>query len=159
MAALALLAVMAGPVLARRRRRSTRIEAWHVRHRRPVEVAGGTRLASLAAGSALLAERFETRRRSASHRLSALVGTLRHADPQTARATLAEAEEIAHFLAGTAGMFGEAFLANAARRAEAEIRAARRGGGEGDPKPAMDQLIAALDASAQRPDSEDRLRA
>lgn len=156
MAAFALLALVTRPYLSRRGHRAW-AQATPVQDQTPA-AANALRLDPLAR-DAFLAERFETRRRSAGQRLLTLLRLLRRADPLTARALLAEAEEIAHFLAGTAGTFGEAFLANVARRAEAEIRAARRGGREADPKPAIEQLIAALDASAQRPDSEERLRA
>ena len=154
MAAIALLALVARPLVSRRHR--AWVDAAPVRDHAPA--ARAVRLEPLA-GRAFLTERFETRRRSAGQRLFTLLRTMRRADPVTARALLAEAEGIAHVLAGTAGMFGEADLAAVARRAEAEIRAAQRADGEPDAKPAIEQLIAALDASAQRPDSDERLRA
>jgi HPt (histidine-containing phosphotransfer) domain-containing protein len=156
MAAFALLALVTRPYVSRRRHRAW-AQASPVRDQAPAATSA-LRLDPLA-GGAFLAERFETRRRSAGQRLLTLLRGLRRADPLTARALLAEAEGIAHLLAGTAGMFGEADLANVARRAEAEIRAAQRADGKPDPRPAIERLIAALDASAQRPDSDERLRA
>ena len=100
-----------------------------------------------------LVERFEMRRRSSGQRLTELIAKLGDASPATATAVLREAESIAHVLAGTAGMFGHSRLGKVARQVEAEIKAIARGAAQAKVNPALERLVAALDASTPRPDS------
>jgi PAS domain S-box-containing protein len=98
-------------------------------------------------GAPSLAERFETRRRSSRHRLAELIAELR-GGPAATRSLLREAGEIAHLIAGTAGMFGQSRLGKIARRAEAEIKSiAPEQAGKANP--ALARLVAALDASTR----------
>ena len=76
------------------------------------------------AWNASLCARFEARRRTSAERLTRIADELSGATPGAMEALLAEAQEIAHMLAGTAGMFGEEALGNLASGAEAKIAAA-----------------------------------
>jgi signal transduction histidine kinase/CheY-like chemotaxis protein/HPt (histidine-containing phosphotransfer) domain-containing protein len=74
--------------------------------------------------NASLCARFEARRLTSAERLSQIAEELSGATPGAMKTLLAEAQEIAHMLAGTAGMFGEEALGNLASSAEAKIVAA-----------------------------------
>jgi signal transduction histidine kinase/CheY-like chemotaxis protein/HPt (histidine-containing phosphotransfer) domain-containing protein len=99
-----------------------------------------------------LAERFEIRRRDSSQRLTELIVELGEADPAATKALLREAGRIAHVLAGTAGMFGQGRLGKIARQAEAEIKSVARAPSR-KANPALDRLVAALDAPPRQPAS------
>ena len=103
-----------------------------------------------------IADRFETRLRKSAARLIELTAELCGAGDEAATQLLREAAGIAHVLAGTAGMFGQAPLGKIAHQVEAEIKAISRD----DPNSANDKarltigkLVAALRATGQRPDS------
>jgi CheY-like chemotaxis protein len=80
----------------------------------------GTR--SPAAGAAnSLASRFEARCRDSARRLEALTKELGAKDSETARPLLRQAENLAHVIAGTAGLFGHAELGTIASQVEQEL--------------------------------------
>jgi signal transduction histidine kinase/CheY-like chemotaxis protein/HPt (histidine-containing phosphotransfer) domain-containing protein len=103
-----------------------------------------------------IADRFETRMRKSHERLIELVAALCDAKEDAATPLMREAAGIAHVLAGTAGMFGQAGLGNVAQQVEGEINAMSRD----DPTPSKDKarqvigkLVTALGATAHRTNS------
>jgi CheY-like chemotaxis protein len=103
-----------------------------------------------------LAERFKARRLLSGRRLVALIAELEAADDEAVTRLLGEAASIAHVLAGTAGMFGQAGLGDLARQVEVEIKAIAgedRGPAVDLALPAIFRLAAALGASPERSDS------
>ncbi|HEX9954978.1 MAG TPA: ATP-binding protein [Allosphingosinicella sp.] len=75
--------------------------------------------------SADFLKRFAERRRSSAERLQALKGQLEGADAGALQAVLREAMQVAHVIAGTAGMFGDAPLGRLAGEVEQALEAAR----------------------------------
>jgi PAS domain S-box-containing protein len=99
-------------------------------------------------------ERFAVRRLESGLRLIGLAVELAGADGERATSLLAEAAGIAHVLAGTAAMFGEAGLGELAHQVEHEIKAAAENGqqGPGDRAlPSIERLSAALSAAPGEP--------
>jgi signal transduction histidine kinase/CheY-like chemotaxis protein len=92
--------------------------------------------------------RFAERRRSSAERLQALHGQLRGADAAALQAVLREAMQVAHAIAGTAGMFGDAPLGRLASEVEQALEAARsREDADAAVEP-IRRLSAALEAEA-----------
>jgi CheY-like chemotaxis protein len=81
---------------------------------------GGTRSPAAHAANSL-AQRFEARCRDSAQRLEALVKELGASDSETARPLLCQAENLAHVMAGTAGLFGHAELGTIASQVEQEL--------------------------------------
>jgi CheY-like chemotaxis protein/HPt (histidine-containing phosphotransfer) domain-containing protein len=107
-------------------------------------------------------DRFETGLRNSIARLLKLSAELSGAEEEVAAHLMREAQSVAHVLAGTAGMFGQAALGQIARQVEAEIKAIPRD----DPTIANDKakltigrLVAALRVARQRSASLSPLRA
>jgi DNA-binding response OmpR family regulator len=72
-----------------------------------------------------LAQRFADRCRNSADRLTAISTALQEASAEDVDGLLAEAQSIAHILAGSAGMFGDDALGRLASASEEEIRNAR----------------------------------
>jgi signal transduction histidine kinase/CheY-like chemotaxis protein/HPt (histidine-containing phosphotransfer) domain-containing protein len=99
-----------------------------------------------------VADRFETRLRKSTERLTELTGEFSEAEGEAAAQLLREAAGIAHVLAGTAGMFGRASLGKVALQVEGEIKALATGnsGIAGDKaKATIGKLVDALRATGQ----------
>ena len=101
-----------------------------------------------------LAERFRARRLLSGQRLVVLIAELEQADAEGVTRMLAEAATIAHILAGSAGMFGQAGLGDLARQVEDEIKAIageNRGPAVELALPAIFRLAAALGVAREGP--------
>jgi len=98
-----------------------------------------------------LAARFEARCGNWAGRLDAIVGELPHADDAAALGLLDEARAIAHGLAGTAGMFGQAALGDLASEIEVAIQAIGTASERLVAIPSIQQLATALQHAPVRP--------
>jgi len=96
--------------------------------------AGGTRSLS-ASDQSQLAERFDDRCHISAQRLRLLVKEIAAAGSEAQRPLLREAEELAHIIAGTAGMFGRPKLGTIANQLEQEMRLLSRSEGWLDIEP------------------------
>jgi PAS domain S-box-containing protein len=108
-----------------------------------------------------IADRFETRLRKSTERLIELAAQLSTAGHEAAAPLMREAAGIAHVLAGTAGMFGQAPLGQIALQVEAEIKAISRGNPavpHDRGQASIGKLVTALRASRPRADSLAPLR-
>jgi PAS domain S-box-containing protein len=103
--------------------------------------------------TAFSAKRFRARMRKSGERLTEIVAELAGADGRGVTALLRESASIAHILAGTAGMFGEADLGDLAAEVEREIKMIGETGDAGEAAltaAAIQGLIAALALSRER---------
>ncbi|WP_167737429.1 sensor histidine kinase [Sphingomonas parva] len=91
-----------------------------------------------------LAQRFADRCRESAHRLATITAALPEAAADEVDALLAEAQAIAHILAGSAGMFGADALGSLASASEEEIKAVRE---RADARAAAPRPIEALAAA------------
>jgi CheY-like chemotaxis protein/HPt (histidine-containing phosphotransfer) domain-containing protein len=95
-----------------------------------------------------IADRFEARLQKSSERLTELAEQLSAANDEEATPLMREAAGIAHVLAGTAAMFGQAPLGNVAHEMEIAIRAIASEDSSGRgiaAAEAIDRLLAALE--------------
>jgi signal transduction histidine kinase/DNA-binding response OmpR family regulator len=97
-----------------------------------------------------LMNRFEERRRNSAEALAQLTVKLGSANAADLHKILAEAVEIAHVLAGSAGMFGQAALGQAARDVENELRSLQEegDGAQDETHKVIGKLISALGSEA-----------
>jgi signal transduction histidine kinase/DNA-binding response OmpR family regulator len=98
--------------------------------------------------SAEFLSRFAERRRSSAGRLQELRAQLTGADALLLQAVLGEAVQVAHVIAGTAGMFGDAPLGRIASEVEQELAAARTQESAEAAFEPIRRLSAALEAKA-----------
>ena len=98
-----------------------------------------------------LQQRFEQRRRDSAAALAQVCVQLPHADAAGLQQLLTEAVEIAHLVAGSAGMFGEPALGELALEVEGGLCALREAGNDQAPQganEAISTLVSALCAVA-----------
>ncbi|MEA3057552.1 MAG: hypothetical protein QOF34_367, partial [Sphingomonadales bacterium] len=101
---------------------------------------------------ASLGDRFDARMRKSRARLTEIGSALASAGEDKAAQLLEEAAEIAHMLAGTAGMFGKAWLGTVAQQSETALkRILKRPRPNAKAVVPIDQLVAALETSTQQP--------
>jgi|GEM_PF-276037 len=89
-----------------------------------------------------LAEKFAARVRTYGERLNEIRSAIEAASPDQRPALLAEAQKIAHNIAGTAGMFGRAPLGDLASEVEDDLKS------ESSVGPRLTELIEALERAA-----------
>jgi PAS domain S-box-containing protein len=93
------------------------------------------------------ARKYEARRGESRDRLARILDDLDSRTPEERASLVREARQIAHFLAGCAGMFGERELGDLASEVEHQLdRAAEQSPGSPAASAALESLIAALDA-------------